>query len=128
MSRSGKGYEVGRGRPPKATQWKKGQSANPGGRSSPRPTGLLEIIDKLLLTHVKITIDGVSKRVTTLEAILEQLWSKGFAGDRRARAVYIRCRELAPQVADGKVQITFADSPYTRTFTDQSFAGNPGDE
>jgi Family of unknown function (DUF5681) len=128
MSRSGKGYEIGRGRPPKATQWKKGESANPGGRSSPRPTGLLEMIDKLLLTQVKITIDGVSKRVTTLEAILAQLWSKGIAGDRRARAVYLRCRALVPQVADGKVQITFADSEYTKTFTDRSFAGNPGDE
>ena len=124
MSRSGKGYEIGRGRPPKATQWKKGQSANPGGRlSSPRSIGLLEMIDKLLLTSVKITRDGESKRVTTLEAILEQLWSKGIAGDRRARAVYFRCLELSPQVADGKVQITFADSEYTRTFTDQSFAG-----
>ena len=128
MSRSGKGYEIGRGRPPKATQWPKGKSANPGGRSSPRPTGLLEMIDKLLLTSVKITRDGVSKRVTTLEAILEQLWSKGIAGDRRARAVYLRCLELAPQVADGKVQITFADSEYTRTFTGQSLAGSPGDE
>jgi hypothetical protein len=123
MSRSGKGYEIGRGRPPKATQWKKGKSANPGGQSSPRPTGLLEMLDKLLLASVKITRDGVSKRVTTLEAILEQLWSKGIAGDRRARAVYFRCLELATQVADGKVQITFADSEYTRTFTDQSFAG-----
>ena len=128
MSRCGKGYEIGRGRPPKATQWKKGESANPGGRSCPRPTGLLEMIDKLLLTHVKITIDGVSKRVTTLEAILAQLWSKGIAGDRRARAVYLRCRTLVPQAADGKVQITFADSEYTRTFTDRSFAGNRGDE
>jgi Family of unknown function (DUF5681) len=126
MSRSGKGYEIGRGRPPKATQWKKGKSANPGGQSSPRPTGLLEMIDKLLLASVKITRDGVSKRVTTLEAILEQLWSKGIAGDRRARAVYFRCLELAPQVADGKVQITFADSEYTRTFTDQSFAAESG--
>ena len=122
MSRSGKGYEIGRGRPPKATQWKKGKSANPGGRSSARPTGLLEMIDKLLLTSVKITRDGVSKRVTTLEAILEQLWSKGIAGNRRAWTVYFRCLALAPQVADGKVQITFADSEYTRTFTDQSFA------
>ena len=128
MSRSGKGYEIGRGRPPKATQWKKGKSANPGGQSSPRSIGLLEMIDKLLLTSVKITRDGKSKRVTTLEAILEQLWSKGIAGNRRARAVYFRCLELAPQVADGKVQITFADSEYTRAFTDQSFAGSPGDE
>jgi hypothetical protein len=128
MSRSSKDYEIGRGRPPKATQWKKGKSANPGGRSSARLIGLLEMIDNLLLTSVKITRDGESKRVTTLEAILEQLWSKGIAGDRRARAVYLRCLELAPQVADGKVQITFADSEYTRAFTDQSFTGSPGDE
>jgi hypothetical protein len=127
MSRSGKDYEIGRGRPPKASQWPKGKSANPGGRSSRRPTGLLEMIDKLLLTHVKITRDGVSKRVTTLEAILEQLWSKGIAGDRRAMAVYIRCRDLAPQIADGKVQITFADSDYTRDFSAHSL-GSSGDE
>jgi Family of unknown function (DUF5681) len=117
MSRSGKGYEIGRGRPPKATQWKKGKSANPGGRSSARPIGLLEMIDNLLLTSVKITRDGEPKWVTTLEAILEQLWSRGIAGDRRAMAVYIRCRDLAPQVADGTVQITFADTDYTRAFS-----------
>src|ERR1700692_4842817 len=128
MRPPGRAYEIGRGPPPKATQWKKGKSPNPGGRSSARPTGLLEMIDKLLLTSVKITRDGVSKRVTTLEAILEQLWSKGIAGNRRARAVYLRCLELAPQVTDGKVQITFADSEYTRAFTNQSFAGSPGDE
>ena len=128
MSRSGKGYEIGRGRPPKATQWKKGKSANPGGQSSPRPTGLLEIIDKLLLTHVKITIHGVSKRVTTLEAILAQLWRNGIKGDRRALAVYLRCQELVPQEAHGTVEITFADSDYTRTFTGQSIAGSPGNE
>src|ERR1700676_4942972 len=127
MSRSGKGYEIGRGRPPKATQWKKGKSANPGGRSSPRPTGLLEMIDKLLLTSIRITRDGVSKRVTTLEAILEQLWSKGIAGDRRARAVYFRCLELAPQVADSPAQITFADSDSTRDFSAHD-VGSSGDE
>jgi hypothetical protein len=126
MSRSGKGYEIGRGRPPKATQWPKGKSANPGGQSS-RPTGLLEMIDKLLLTSIRITIDGVSKRVTTLEAILVQLWSKGIAGDRRAMAVYIRCRDLAPQVADGRVQITFADTDYTRDFSAHD-VGSSGDE
>ena len=128
MSRSSKDYEIGHGRPPKATQWKKGKSANPGGRSSARPIGLLEMIDNLLLTPVKITRDGEPKWVTTLEAILEQLWSKGIAGDRRARAVYLRCLELAPQVADGKVQITFADSEYTRAFTAQSSAESSGDE
>jgi hypothetical protein len=127
MSRSSKDHEIGYGRPPKATQWKKGQSANPGGQSSPRPTGLLEMIDNLLLTSIRITIDGVSKRVTTLEAILVQLWSKGIAGDRRAMAVYIRCRDLAPQVVDSPVQITFADTDYTRDFSAHD-VGSSGDE
>jgi Family of unknown function (DUF5681) len=127
MNRSGKIYEIGHRRPPKATRWKKGKSANPGGRSSPRPTGLLEMIDKLLLTPVKITRDGEPKWVTTLEAILEQLWSKGFANDHRAMAVYIRCQELARQVADGTVQITFADSDYTRAFSAHD-VGSSGDE
>ena len=127
MSRSGQVYEIGHRRPPKATQWKKGKSANPGGRSSPRRIGLLEMIDKLLLTSVKITRDGKPKWVTTLEAILEQLWSKGIANDRRAMAVYIRCQELAQQVADGTVQITFADSDYTRAFSSHD-VGSSGDE
>jgi len=124
MSRSRKGYEIGRGRPPKATQWKKGQSANPGGRKSPRSIGLLEMIDKLLLTPVKVTVSGESKRVAVLKVILEQLWNKAIAGDRRARAVFFRWLELAPQVADRTVEITFADSDYTRTF----IAGSLGNE
>ncbi len=86
------------------------------------------MIDQLLLAPVKITIDGKTKRVTTLEAILVQLWSKGIANDRRALGVYIRCRELASQIVDGTVQIAFADSDYTRAFNGQYFAGRPSDE
>ena len=127
MSRSTKDYEIGRGRPPKATQWKKGQSANPGGLSS-RSVDVAETIDKLLLTPVKITVNGESKRVAVLKVILEQLWNKAITGDPRARAVFLRWLELAPQVADRTVEITFADSDYTRTFTGQSIAGSPGNE
>ena len=127
MSRSTKDYEIGRGRPPKATQWKKGKSANPGGLSS-RSVDVAETIDKLLLTPVKITVNGDSKRVAVLNVILEQLWNKGIEGDRRAMAVFFRWLELAPQVADRTVEITFADSDYTRTFTGQSIAGIPGNE
>ena len=124
MSRSSKDYAIGYGRPPKATQWKKGQSANPGGQSSCRTVDFAETIDKLLMTPVKVTVNGVSKRVAALEVILEQLSNKALAGDRRARAVFFRWLELAPQISDGKVEITFADDDdYTRAFT--SFAGSP---
>jgi hypothetical protein len=126
MSRSGKDYEIGYGRPPRATQWKKGESANPGGLSSRRSVDVAETIDKLLLTPVRVTVNGESKRVAALKVILDQLSNKAITGNRRAMAVLFRWLELAPQVADGTVQITFADSDYTRAFT--SFAGNPDNE
>jgi hypothetical protein len=128
MSGSGKDYKVGYRRPPRATQWPKGRSANPGGRSSPRSISRAEMIDKSLLMMVKITVNGDSKRVAVLEVILEQLWNKGIAGDLRAMAVYFRWLDLAPEIAAGKVQITFADSEYTRAFTAQSSAESSGDE
>ena len=128
MSRFDEGYKIGRGRPPKATQWKKGQSANPGGRSSRSSIDVAETIDKLLLTPVKVTVNGESKRVAVLKVILEQLWNKAIAGDRRASAVFLRWLELAPQVADRSVEITFADSDCTRTFTGQSIARSAGNE
>ena len=128
MSRSTKDYEIGYGCPPKATQWKKGQSPNPGGQKSRRPIDVAETIDKLLLMPVKVTVNGESKRVAVLKVILEQLWNKAIAGDPRARAVFLRWLELAPQVADRTVEITFADSDYTRTFTGQPLAGSPRNE
>jgi hypothetical protein len=128
MSGSGKDYEIGHGRPPKDTQWKKGQSANPGGKSSRRSIDAAETIDKLLLKPVKVTVNGKSKRVAVLKVILEQLWNKAIAGDRRARAAFFRWLELAPEVADRTVEITFADSDYTRTFAGESVAGSPGNE
>jgi Family of unknown function (DUF5681) len=128
MSRSTKDYEIGRGRPPNATQWKKGQSPNPGGQSSRRSIDDAETIDKLLSTPVKVTVNGVSKRVAALWVILEQLSNKAIKGDRRAMAIFLRWLELAPQVADRTVEITFADSEYTRSFTGQSIAGSSGNE
>jgi Family of unknown function (DUF5681) len=127
MSRSSKDYEIGYGRPPNATQWKKGQSPNPGGQSSRRSIDDAETIDKLLSMPVKVTVNGESKRVAVLKVILEQLWKKAFAGDRRARAVFLRWLELAPQVADRTVEITFADSDYTRDFSAHDVDGS-GDE
>jgi hypothetical protein len=128
MSRSGKDYEIGHGRPPKATQWKKGQSPNPGEKSSRRSVDFAGTIDKLLLTPVKVTVNGGSKRLPALVVILEQLSNKAITGDRRARAAFFRWLELAPQIADRTVEITFADSEYTRSFTGQSITGSPGNE
>jgi hypothetical protein len=124
MSDAGKTYEIGKGRPPKATQFKTGKSPNPGGQSSRHSVAIAGTLDKLLLTPVEVTVNGVPKRVAALKVILDQLWSKAMAGDRRARTVFLRWLELAPQVVDSTVEITFADSDYTRTFSAQDAGGS----
>jgi hypothetical protein len=107
-------YEVGFGRPPKRTRWKKGQSGNRRRRKVRRAATTVEIIDQLLLSPVDITESGKPRRVTKLEAILLQLWRKELAGDRRALAARLKYEELIPQNTETRTEITFVDSPYTQ--------------
>jgi hypothetical protein len=128
MSDSRKDYKVGYQRPPKAPQWKPGQSGNRRGGSSRRPISIVEMIDKLLLAMVTITIKNEPRRVTVLEAILHQLFIKGLAGNHRAIAVYLRWMDLIPRVAFDEIEIRFANSDDSNTSTVQASMGNPVDE
>jgi hypothetical protein len=105
-------YEVGYGRPPKRTRWKKGQSGNRGQRKKQRRPTTPEI-DKLLLAPIDITENGKPRRVTTLEAILLQLWRKELAGNRRAFVTRLKYQELAQKHTEATTEITHGDSPYT---------------
>jgi Family of unknown function (DUF5681) len=107
-------YEVGFGRPPKRTRWKKGQSGNRRRRKARRAATPVEFIDKLLLSLIDITENGKARRVTTLEAILLRLWEKDLGGNRRALAVRLKYGELVRQNAETATEITFIDSPYTQ--------------
>jgi hypothetical protein len=105
-------YEVGFGRPPKRTRWKKGQSGNRGRRKARRAATTAEIIDKLLLGPINIEEREIARRGTVMEAISLQLWKKAVGGDPRAVDVLLKYQELAqadPQVA---TEITFGDNPY----------------
>jgi Family of unknown function (DUF5681) len=82
-------YEVGYGRPPAATQFKKGQSGNPKGR----PKGTLNfatVLARTLREQVVINEGGVRKTVTKLEAATKQLVNKAASGDPGAS------RQLVP--------------------------------
>jgi hypothetical protein len=105
-------YEDGRGRPPKRTRWQKGQSGNPGRRRTRGAPTPAEIVDKHLLAPINITENGNLRRVTTLEAILLQLWRKELDGNRRALAVRLKYEELDQTIAASTTEITFADTPY----------------
>jgi hypothetical protein len=63
---------VGYGRPPKATQFKKGQSGNPKGRpKGSRPVGA--VLQEILGQRIAVTENGKTRRLPALEVMLRRL-------------------------------------------------------
>jgi hypothetical protein len=63
---------VGYGRPPKATQFKKGQSGNPKGRpKGSRPVGA--VLQEILGQRISVTENGRTRRLPALEVMLRRL-------------------------------------------------------
>jgi Family of unknown function (DUF5681) len=99
-------YEVGYGRPPKETRWKKGQSGNPGPKKRRlAAVATVEIIDRLFREPVEIVENGVGREVSTLEAILLRLWAAEISGSKRAGKVRLQFLELVPKEREREVII-----------------------
>jgi hypothetical protein len=116
MSSDGDDDEIGYGKPPKHTRWKDGQSGNPERRYPTRVETTVELIDKLLLKPVEITVGEKSRKVTTLEAILFRLWQKEVIGDARALKIRLKYQEFARQHSKPRIETVFVDNEYTAAF------------
>jgi len=76
-------YEVGYGKPPRHTRFKKGQSGNPRGR----PAGgknLKTVVSEALNEHFIVTENGRHRKITKREAIVTQLVDRSATADWRA--------------------------------------------
>jgi hypothetical protein len=91
------GYKVGYKRPPKNTQWKKGQCGNAKRQYKRAPKGTVALIDAAFAEQIDIVENGASRRVSVFEAIFLQLWTKEMSGDKRAIAVRLKYREFVSQ-------------------------------
>jgi hypothetical protein len=111
-------YKVGHGRPPLETRWKKGQSGNSHTKPK-RQESIVDTVDRLLLSPVHLNIDGETKRIPALEAIVSQLQLKEMAGNARASRILLRYKEFANQHAERQLQLVFVDSEYTRAISNQ---------
>jgi Family of unknown function (DUF5681) len=114
-----KDYEVGYGRPPKRTRWKKGQPGNPNRSRSARDRSTVEMIERLFFKPVEITLYGATKKVSTLEAIVRLISQKAISGDRRALAAQMKYQEFAAKHRERKVQIIFVENEYTKAVAAQ---------
>jgi hypothetical protein len=78
--RPGDSYEVGFGKPPERTRFKKGRSGNPKGRPRKKPD-LYSELTKVLRENVTITVEGQQNKVTVQQALLLRLRDQALRGE-----------------------------------------------
>ena len=76
-------YEVGYGRPPKHTRFKKGVSGNPKGRPK-GAKGMRTIVREVLTAKVSVRTPAGVKRISKMEAMVHKQAEIGFTGNLRA--------------------------------------------
>jgi hypothetical protein len=87
-------YEVGYGKPPKTSRFKRGQSGNPKGRPKGRRNLATEFKTELSKL-VTVRENGESRRVSKRVAILKSLLAKALSGDVKAiTAVFDRALDI----------------------------------
>lgn len=121
----GKNYEVGYGRPPKHSQFKKGQSGNPSGRPK-EPTTFTESLNKQLSNDVKVIKDGKECKITGLSALSQKYINMILSGDYKFMKLFIDKNakevDIGPYVYPQEETEIFTEGPSTPPTKPQSEA------
>jgi hypothetical protein len=81
------------------------------------------MLDRLLLSPVNITLNGETKRVPSLEAIISQLQVKEMSSASR---ILLKYRAFASQHAEKEFQLIFVDGQSTPAVSDVISGGDRG--
>jgi Family of unknown function (DUF5681) len=112
--KSGEAYEVGYGKPPKATRFQKGKSGNPSGRpkKDPQPLDPGVVLQSIDSETIVVVDNGKRKRMTKAEITFRQQFTKAIKGDlRAARLIFgMAPRYFSPE-AQGESEIEFRVVP-----------------
>jgi len=106
--------EVGYGKPPKATRFRKGRSGNPKGRPKGK-SNMAAVILRTLQAKVVINENGLRREVTKFEAGMMQLANKGAGGDLRA----LNLAAMLARLAEERVQQDESQKPTLFEDTDR---------
>jgi hypothetical protein len=93
-------YEVGYGKPPKHSRFKKGVSANPKGRPKSRPPAAGDIVNNVLNASAEYRERGQIKKATRRELTLRNYVRLALKGDVRAAEALLRLRAHAQRYGD----------------------------
>ena len=100
-------YKVGYGKPPKATQFKRGRSGSKGrpeGQPQPGERSAAELGE-----HITVREDGRPRRISKQRALIKSLMARALQGDVRASAamlaLYARVITEPADDADDEIQV-----------------------
>lgn len=94
-------YEVGYARPPKATQFRKGQSGNPNGRprGSKKKVGFDQMMIAALDAPVAVKLEtGELTSISKWEAIMRGLFQNAIVGDVEASQLILQYQKQLKRV------------------------------
>jgi hypothetical protein len=83
-------YDVGYSKPPKHTQFKKGQSGNPMGRRRDSK-GFSKMLYEELTRPITVTDDNRSMKLPKIQAVIRQAIHRALKGDSKA---FLQCLSL----------------------------------
>jgi len=84
-------YEVGYGKPPRHSRFKKGQSGCPSGGRKPKRSPS-DLLDKILSETVAVQEGGRKRRMSREEVLMRQLVNRATTGDRQSTKLVLDCR------------------------------------
>jgi len=108
-------YEVGYGKPPKATRFKKGVSGNPKGR----PKKLPDFGDELLRearSLITISDNGKRIRISKHAGVMKQLIHKALTGHINATRIYLPLIEQAVEKFVERAALSAGPQPTDAAF------------
>jgi hypothetical protein len=100
--------EVGRGRPPEHSRFKKGVSGNPRGRP-PRSRDLKKLIDDELDQILTLTENGKRVRLTKRELIAKKLVNDAARGEQKALQTIVKLIGISSEPQNPLVDVDPAE-------------------
>ncbi|SDD50728.1 DUF5681 domain-containing protein [Ruegeria marina] len=94
-------YEIGYGKPPKHSRFKKGQSGNPGGRQKGSRNFNTDL-DEVLSKRVTVTENGKTREITSRAAALQRLREKALNGNNRALEQFLALAQKRSEEKDAQ--------------------------
>ena len=104
-------YEIGYGKPPRHSQFKKGVCANPRGRPKRRDTQIGDVVRSFLSAKAQYREKGRTKKTSRLELAIKRHIAAALNGDVGSAAMLLKMREHAIRFGDtGPLIIQVANS------------------